>query len=87
MEKLQKAASAVCQVSPETPPFLIFHGDKDELVDIAQSELLYEELCKAGVKAEYYVLKGEGHGADAFYQKEIMELVWKFIKEKDYDGR
>lgn len=87
MEKLQRAASAVCQVSPATPPFLIFHGDKDELVDIAQSELLYEELCKAGVKAEYYVLKGEGHGADAFYQKEIMELVWKFIKGKDYDGR
>lgn len=88
MEKLQRAASAVCQVSPATPPFLIFHGDKDELVDIAQSELLYEELCKAGVPADYYVLKGEGHGADAFYQKEMMELVWQFIKgRKDRGGR
>lgn len=72
-------ASVIEKVSEHTPPFLIFHGDRDDLVNISLSEALYQRLCDAGVKADYYVLKGEGHGADAFYQDEIMELVKNFI--------
>lgn len=62
-----------------TPPFLILHGDQDELVPIEQSQILYEKLCKKGIPADFYVLKGCGHGADEFYQTEIMELVKGFI--------
>lgn len=72
-------ASAVTHVTAETPPFLIFHGSNDTLVPPSQSDTLYERLCGAGVPADYYVLEGEGHGADAFYQKEIMDIVWEFI--------
>lgn len=77
----KRSASAVCQVTAQTPPFLIFHGDQDTLVPIAQSESLYQKLCEAGVAAEYYVLEGEGHGADSFYQKEVMDIVWRFITQ------
>lgn len=76
---LQEEASAVCHISSQTSPFLIFHGDKDALVDMSQSEELYQALCEAGVRADYYVLNGEGHGADAFYQEELLEIVREFI--------
>lgn len=77
--KLRTEASAVCHISEKTPPFLIFHGERDDLVDSAQSEELYRQLCSAGVQADYYLLEGEGHGADAFYQEELMEVVRQFI--------
>lgn len=72
-------ASAINFVTSDTPPFLIFHGDHDDLVPIDQSERMYEKLCENGVRAEYYVLEGEGHGADAFYQQEIMDIIREFI--------
>lgn len=78
-EALKKEASAAWQVTPDAPPFLIFHGETDDLVPVSQSDTLYEHLCQAGVRADYYVLEQESHGADAFYQKEIMEIVWKFV--------
>lgn len=58
---------------------MIFHGTEDDLVDIEQSDKLYERLNEAGVRADYYVLEQEGHGADAFYQREIMDIIYDFI--------
>lgn len=78
-EALKREASTVCHISVDTPPFLIFHGDKDDLLPAAQSDLLYEKLCEAGVRADYYILEQEGHGADAFYQKEILDIVRAFM--------
>lgn len=78
--ELLKEASAVNHISEKTPPFLIFHGTKDQLVSIEQSNLLYEKLCKAGVRTDYYILEQEGHGADAFYQAEIMDIIYDFIQ-------
>lgn len=77
--KDQELASAIRYVTPDTPPFLIFHGNCDDLVPIDQSERMYETLCENGVRADYYVLDGEGHGADAFYQQEIMEIIREFM--------
>lgn len=77
--KDHELASAINYVTPDTPPFLIFHGNQDELVPIEQSDRMYERLCEAGVRADYYILDGEGHGADAFYQKEIMGIIREFI--------
>ena len=77
---LKKEASAVSHISQDTPPFLIFHGDKDDLLPKSQSDLLYEKLCEAGVRADYYILEQEGHGADAFYQREILDIVRAFME-------
>lgn len=76
---LMTEASAITHITEKTPPFLIFHGTGDQLVSVEQSDMLYQKLCDAGVKADYYVLEEEGHGADGFYQKEIMDIVWNFI--------
>lgn len=78
-DALKKAASAISYISPDTPPFLIFHGEQDDLVSTSQSDTLYDRLQDAGVRADYYILEQEGHGADAFYQKEIMDIIRDFM--------
>ena len=72
-------ASAVTYIDENTPPFMILHGEADPLVPLEQSSRLYEELGKNGVEAELYIIEGAGHGADEFYQEEVLELVADFL--------
>ena len=59
---LARKANPITYVSPNDPPFLIMHGDKDMAVPVHQSQLLYEALRKAGVDATLHVVRGAGHG-------------------------
>lgn len=43
-------------------PLLVFHGDADPVVPLAQSELLAERVRAAGGQLELVVYAGEGHG-------------------------
>ena len=43
-------ANPITYVSKDDPPFLILHGDQDEIVPFNQSELLHAALQKAGVE-------------------------------------
>jgi len=54
--------SPVNHVTHNAPPFLIFHGDMDTLVPIAQSQELDAKLHAAGVESRLIVLHGQGHG-------------------------
>ena len=62
-------------------PFLFFHGNKDMLVPIENSKLLYEKLIKAGTDADYYTVDGVGHADIAFTQDNIHELMDEFMKK------
>jgi acetyl esterase/lipase len=59
---LAKMASAVNFARKELPPFLIMHGDQDEVVPVSQSEELYAALRKAGANAQLYIVHGADHG-------------------------
>jgi acetyl esterase/lipase len=74
-DKVAKA-NPITYVSKDDPPFLILHGDKDPLVPLDQSRLLYEALRKAGVEATLHVVPGAGHG---FSGPEIDEMVDSFF--------
>jgi dipeptidyl aminopeptidase/acylaminoacyl peptidase len=54
-------ASPATHATRDDPPFLIMHGDRDEVVSLGQSRLLYEALKKAGVDATLHVVPGAGH--------------------------
>lgn len=56
-----RAASPIYYVDAKSSPFYILHGDADDTVPIAQSEMLNEALQKAGVPSTLYVVHGEGH--------------------------
>jgi dipeptidyl aminopeptidase/acylaminoacyl peptidase len=60
--ELVKKANPMTYIDSSDPPVLIMHGEKDSLVPIAQSELFYDALTKAGVKAKLVRVQNAGHG-------------------------
>ena len=56
------AANPITYVTKGAPPFLIMHGNKDNLVPYQQSELLRDALQKAGVPVTFKIIEGAGHG-------------------------
>jgi acetyl esterase/lipase len=65
-DSIIRRASPVTYISSNAPPFLIFHGSKDGLVNINQSKLLFERLQAAGVEAQFMVITNYAHGRAAF---------------------
>ena len=55
-------ASPVTHVTSDDPPFLILHGDKDILVPLSQSEVLYDRLVAAQVPVTMVVVQNGAHG-------------------------
>jgi acetyl esterase/lipase len=73
------SACPITHVTADDPPFLIMHGDKDNVVSPHQSELLVEALNKAGVPCTYTVVKGASHGFRAQAQ---VDQVHKFFDKE-----
>jgi acetyl esterase/lipase len=59
--ELVKLANPITYIDPQDPPIWIGHGEKDGMVIINQSELLYEALKKAGVETEFVRVKDADH--------------------------
>jgi acetyl esterase/lipase len=69
-------ANPITYVSKDDPPFLIMHGDRDNLVPHHQSVLLNEALKKAGVDVTFKTVEGAGHG---FGGPENTKMVEEFF--------
>lgn len=54
-------ANPATYATPDDPPFLIIHGDADQVVLPVQSELLHQALKRAGVDSTLNIVKGAGH--------------------------
>ena len=76
LEEIARQISPAWHVSPDDPPTLIIHGDKDLLVPLQQSELIVEKLNKAGVKTNLVVKKGAGHGWLGIDKDEAQLIDW-----------
>ena len=63
---LAKVASPVTYVDQDDPPFLIIHGEKDELVSPRHSQLLNAWLEVAGVQHELIIVKDAPHFGEMF---------------------
>ena len=70
-------ANPVTYVSPDAPPFLIIHGDRDPLVPYHQSTLLVDALKQAGVPVIFRTVEGGGHGG--FTDADLPDLVRTFL--------
>jgi acetyl esterase/lipase len=60
----EKAAdySPIVFVTSDDPPTLLIHGDKDALVPISNSQIIFEAFKKNNVKTDFITLPGAGHG-------------------------
>ncbi|MFN8551146.1 MAG: prolyl oligopeptidase family serine peptidase [Candidatus Obscuribacterales bacterium] len=68
------ASRSLCH---DDPPFLIMHGDHDNVVPIKQSSDFYEVLKAAKVKVVYHVVKNGGHN---FFSPENLQIVENWLK-------
>jgi acetyl esterase/lipase len=78
-QELYEAASPIHQVKPGAPPFLIVHGDIDDVVPAGQSVALTEALKEAGSEAELHVFPNEGHSFSWEAWSKIEELTYGFL--------
>ncbi len=76
-------ANPISHIGAGTPPFLIIHGDRDEISPFRQSELLREALRAAGVEVEFVRAEGEAHSFSLRWQARIEQLrlafFWKHL--------
>ena len=63
LEQALAAASPVMKIRPGAPPFLLIHGDADEVVPMVQSTHWQNALQAAGVKCNLMLIGGGGHDA------------------------
>jgi acetyl esterase/lipase len=79
---LAKAASPVTYVDRNDPPFLIIHGEKDDIVSIEHSQLLSSWLKVAGVQNELLTVKDAPHFGVMFDADEVRNKLMSFLKEE-----
>jgi acetyl esterase/lipase len=75
-------ASPMRYVSADDPPFLFFHGAKDTLVGIDNSEKMSKKLGEAGVAADLVTLPDEGHGWGGAKMTKTVAQTVRFFEDK-----
>ena len=77
--EIARQVSPLYNVSPDDPPFLILHGERDPEVPLDQSRRLHAKLRETGVPSELVVLPGVGHGGREFSTPEIHATIRAFL--------
>lgn len=62
------------------PPFLLLHGDRDELVPWEQSERMARELESRGVDVTFITVTGAPHEG-AFWSPAVLDEIAGFLKQ------
>ena len=77
-----QTASPIQYVTPDDAPTLIFHGDADPIVPVAQSRRIVARMKTAGVQVSYYEFPGEGHGFGGAAGTQSINLLTAFFQAK-----
>ncbi len=75
------SASPMGHIKKNMPPFLLLHGDADQLVSYDQSIQMYNALKKSGNVAKLITVNGAGHGDLYWYQPEVIHKVVDWFKQ------
>ena len=76
---LAKIASPTTYIDKDDPPFLIFHGDKDQTVPISLSKLLDSYLQLANVQSDFVIVKEAQHGGTQFNSEDSKNKIISFL--------
>ena len=77
--ELLKSASPVTYLTKDDPPLLIFHGDKDQLVPLSQSEQVHNLYQEMGLESSLHVIEGAGHGGPQFSDPTRYQFTKEFF--------
>lgn len=62
-----RGLSLLSRVSPQAPPFLIAHGDRDRIVPPWEGLALHNALARVGASSRFELLSGAGHEDPQFH--------------------
>ncbi|MGH9660355.1 MAG: prolyl oligopeptidase family serine peptidase [Bryobacteraceae bacterium] len=62
-------ASPVMHITGREPPFLLIHGDRDEVVPLVQSAHLQAALKAAGVRCDLIIIPGAAHSVSEWHAR------------------
>jgi len=65
----------------DLPPFLILHGDADDVVPYDDSEAMHDKLIANGYQADLVCVKGAPHEGN-FWSKQLLEIIFDFIEKQ-----
>lgn len=74
------AANPIRYISPRTCPFLILHGQADDVIPWQQSQLLATALQDRGIRVEFHALPDAGHGGPIFTRNEWARVILDFLR-------
>ena len=74
-------ASPVSHVKRGAPPFLIIHGEMDDIVPVAQSESLANKLAESGVRHTFHRLPNELHSYSIDAWLKVEREVLSFLSD------
>jgi acetyl esterase/lipase len=77
---LYQQSSPINFVTPQSPPTIILHGAKDDLVDISESSTLKAKLQSAGVVNQMITYPTEGHGWGGADLNDSFNYIEAFVK-------
>lgn len=72
-------ASSPYYASDDDPPIIMFHGTSDNIVNIEQSEELYDSLKNHNVVTEFVKVPGGSHGGDKMNATENLNKAVAFL--------
>jgi acetyl esterase/lipase len=80
--ELHLRASPLYWVTPDAAPTLCVHGTDDKYVAYEQAVWLVDRLKAAGVEADFFTLKGAGHGFRGNDAKLADQALFDFFDKK-----
>ncbi len=79
--ELVQLANPITHLRPDALPFLLFHGDADELSPYEQSVLFQNVLEQAGIQVTLHTAHGGKHGFTPEWNERIKDLQVDFFRE------
>jgi dipeptidyl aminopeptidase/acylaminoacyl peptidase len=73
------ASSPINHVDSKDVPTIFFHGNQDTVVPISQSQLLEQKLKSEGVRYQFTIVQGQGHGFTPETYNTLLREVREFI--------
>lgn len=78
---IYRDASPIEHLRPDCPRIVTYHGEKDDIVPIAQAEALHEKLRELKASEKLFKAKSGGHDLGGWEANERLEALLDVVKE------
>ncbi|MFJ5538048.1 alpha/beta hydrolase fold domain-containing protein [Vreelandella titanicae] len=77
-----RLASPARQITPQTPPFFLFHGKWDQLVPVDHATDFYQALQDNNIESELYLQRWRGHFASFLFRGGAIDAGIAFLNRQ-----